>query len=93
MLKTNFKRTIPYLLLIVVLGFLIFKALSSGDFKVFLEAAKWVFLNNARVKGNFFVSTSLNYLISRGMSVGFEVIPRSSYRSFSRPADFLSQAE
>jgi dTDP-glucose pyrophosphorylase len=60
---------------------------------LFLEAAKWVFLNNARVKGNFFVSTSLNYLISRGMSVGFEVIPRSSYRSFSRPADFLSQAE
>ena len=60
---------------------------------IFLEAAKWVFLNNARVKGNFYVSTSLNYLISRGLSVGFEVIPRGLYRSFSRPADFLSQAE
>jgi dTDP-glucose pyrophosphorylase len=61
--------------------------------RLFLEAAKWVFLNNARVNGNFYVSTSLNYLISRGMSVGFEVIPRSLYSSFSRPSDFLSQAE
>ena len=60
---------------------------------LFLDAAKWVFLNNARVNGNFYVSTSLNYLISRGMSVGFEVIPRSLYRSFSRPADFLIQTE
>lgn len=60
---------------------------------LFLEAAKWVFLNNARVNSKFFVSTSLNYLISRGMSVGFEVIPPSLYRSFSRPADFFSHAE
>lgn len=60
---------------------------------LFLEAAKWVFLNNARVNGNFYVSTSLNYLISKGMSVGFELIPRHSYRSFSRPSDFLRQAE
>lgn len=58
---------------------------------LFLEAAKWVFLNNAQVNGSFFVSTSLNYLISQGMSVNYEVIPRSSYRSFSKPADFLDQ--
>lgn len=60
---------------------------------LFLEAAKWVFLNNARVNGNFYVSTSLNYLISKGMSVNFQLVSRRSYRSFSRPSDFLSQAE
>ena len=60
---------------------------------IFLEAAKWVFLNNARVNGKFYVSTSLNYLISKGMTVNFEVIPRRSYTSFSKPSDFLSQTE
>ena len=42
MLNTHIKRFIPYLLFILVLGFLILKSLSNGDFKVFLEAAKLV---------------------------------------------------
>jgi hypothetical protein len=40
--NTNIKRIIPYLLFILVLGFLIMLALRNGDFNLFLEAAKLV---------------------------------------------------
>jgi dTDP-glucose pyrophosphorylase len=60
---------------------------------LFFEAAKWVFINNARINGNFYVSTSLNYLISKGMSVNYELIPREAYKSFSKPADFINQVD
>jgi hypothetical protein len=60
---------------------------------IFLDAASWVFVNNARVQGAFFVSTSLNYLIAKGMSVKYVVVPRSDYESYSKPADFLTQPD
>jgi dTDP-glucose pyrophosphorylase len=60
---------------------------------LFLEAAKWVVINNALVGGQFYVSTSLNYLISEGMKVGFQEIKREEYLSFSLPSDFVSQVE
>jgi dTDP-glucose pyrophosphorylase len=55
--------------------------------KLFLQAAEWVFVNNAQVNNRFFVSTSLNYLISKGLSVGYEILDKGKYTSFSRPAD------
>lgn len=60
--------------------------------RIFLDAAKWVLINNAHVKGQFYVSTSLNYLISKGLRVGFEEIDRAAYQSFSLPSDFVRQA-
>ena len=59
--------------------------------KFFLDAATWVLLQNATVRENFFVSTSLNYLISQGMSVGYSEIDRNRYHSFSLPADFVRE--
>lgn len=58
----------------------------------FVDAAEWVLTNNARTAGRFFVSTALNYIISRGSSVGFTEVSRSDYFSFSTPADFVKQA-
>ena len=58
----------------------------------FVNAAEWVLVNNARRNGRFFVSTALNYFISRDRRVGFTEIPRSDYYSYSTPADFVEQA-
>ena len=60
---------------------------------LFLQAAEWVFVNNAQVNDRFYVSTSLNYLISKGMSVGYEILDKSKYTSFSRPSDCRNLAE
>jgi hypothetical protein len=57
----------------------------------FIEAAKWVLINNARTEGRFFVSTALNFLISRGDKITFVEIPRVDYNSYSFPSDFGSQ--
>ena len=57
----------------------------------FIDASKWVLVNNANVNGSFFVSTALNYLVSSGMSLGFKEIARDEYFSFSKPHDFIQQ--
>lgn len=54
---------------------------------IFLEAAQWCFTVNARVNGRFYVSTTLNHLIYRGLHVSYEEIPRSKYRSWSLASD------
>lgn len=54
---------------------------------IFLEAAEWCFTVNARVNGRFYVSTTLNHLIYRGLRVTYEEIARSRYRSWSLPSD------
>lgn len=36
--------------------------------RLFMEAAKWSLMNNDQFEGNFYVSSTLNYLISRGRS-------------------------
>jgi dTDP-glucose pyrophosphorylase len=59
----------------------------------FVEAAEWVLLNNASTQGRYFVSTALNYLISRGLEVTFVPIQRSEYFNLSLPADFVRQAK
>lgn len=57
----------------------------------FIEASKWVLVNNANVNGAFYVSTALNYLVSSGLSLGFKEISRDEYFSFSKPHDFIQQ--
>ena len=61
--------------------------------RLFLDAATWCLVNNASHKGLFYVSTTLNFLISNGMRVGYERIPRSMYQSWSLPIDFTGQCD
>jgi dTDP-glucose pyrophosphorylase len=61
--------------------------------KLFLQAAEWVFVNNAQVNDRFYVSTSLNYLVSEGLSVGYEILDKGKYTSFSTPADCRNLTE
>jgi NDP-sugar pyrophosphorylase family protein len=55
---------------------------------LFLSAAKWVFVNNAMKNGVYYVSTTLNYMISQGLNVHYTTIPRNKYVSLSLPSDF-----
>ena len=57
----------------------------------FIEASRWVLVNNAHVNGAFYVSTALNYLVSNGMTLGYKEIGRDEYFSFSKPHDFIQQ--
>jgi len=57
----------------------------------FIEASRWVLVNNAQVNGAFYVSTALNYLVSQGLNLGFKEIKRTEYFSFSKPHDFIQQ--
>ena len=59
----------------------------------FIEASRWVLVNNANVNGAFYVSTALNYLVSSGMTLGYKEIGRDEYFSFSKPHDFIQQEE
>jgi dTDP-glucose pyrophosphorylase len=61
--------------------------------KLFLQSAEWVFVNNAQVNDRFYVSTSLNYLVSEGLSVGYEILDKGKYTSFSTPADCRNLTE
>jgi len=63
-------------------GVFMFRSVES-----FLQAATWCFTVNARVNGRFYVSTTLNHLIYRGLQVQFDEIPRSAYASWSLPSD------
>jgi CTP:molybdopterin cytidylyltransferase MocA len=54
----------------------------------FLSAAQWVLVNNAMNNGIYYVSTTLNYMISQGLNVYYSTIPRDQYASFSLPSDF-----
>lgn len=59
--------------------------------QVFIEAATWCLVNNAHLNDNFYVSTTLNYLVSRGQHVAYRLIGREQYRSWSLPVDFTSE--
>jgi NDP-sugar pyrophosphorylase family protein len=58
---------------------------------LFLQAAEWALLNRASVNNRYYVSTSLNYLISLGLDVGYSVIERNDYAAYSLPADLVRQ--
>lgn len=65
-------------------GFFFFQTAQS-----FIDSAKWVLMNNATVNGRYYVSTALNFLISRGAGVGYELLPADQYKSWSLPVDFV----
>lgn len=48
---------------------------SFSDSKVFMDAATWCFVNNARVNAQFYVSTTLNYLVQSGHHVTAISVP------------------
>lgn len=54
----------------------------------FLDAARWVLMNNALIAERFFVSSAMNYLVASGRKVGVSQIDEASYQSWSRVSDF-----
>lgn len=56
--------------------------------RLFAEAATWVLVNNATHQGEFYVSATMNYLISCGRPTGFATIEPSEYQTWALPADF-----
>jgi len=68
-------------------GFFYFRSATQ-----FIDAAKWCLVNNVAFNGKFFVSTTLNYIISQGSNVKFWEIDRSEYVSWSNPFDFIQQS-
>jgi len=58
----------------------------------FLSAAQWVLVNNAMNNGVYYVSSTLNYMISQGLAVHYSTIPRDQYVSFSLPSDFRPES-
>jgi len=60
--------------------------------KSFLDSATWVLMNNAHVGGAFYVSSTLNYLISKGVGISFNEIRPVDYKSWSLPVDFVGQS-
>jgi CTP:molybdopterin cytidylyltransferase MocA len=56
--------------------------------KLFYEAAKWCLTNNAQLRGVFYVSSALNYVVSVAGRVRFMPIDSAAYRPWSLPADF-----
>jgi hypothetical protein len=67
-------------------GVFFFESISS-----FLEAAEWCLVNKITTDGLFYVSSTLNYLISQGKSVSCSRIPREMYVSYSRFTDLEMQ--
>lgn len=59
----------------------------------FLDASTWCLVNNATHNGSYFVSSTLNYMVSQGRRVLQASIPRQEYRSWSLPIDFTKQSE
>lgn len=57
----------------------------------FRSAAEWCLVNNARDRGLFFVSTTLNFLIKEGLRVEYSEIARDQYRTWSLPVDFIDE--
>jgi hypothetical protein len=63
---------------------------SAGDF---VDAATWCLVNNASHNGMYFVSSTLNYMISQNRRVNYLEIAREQYKSWSLPIDFTMQSE
>ncbi len=56
--------------------------------RLFYEAAKWCLTNNAHLRGVFYVSSALNYVVSIAGRVRFMPVDSAVYRPWSLPADF-----
>lgn len=55
--------------------------------EIFMDAAKWCLVNNIRTNDQFFVSSSLNYMIHRGMKIDHFEIDTKSYIPMSSLQD------
>ena len=47
--------------------------------RVFLESAQWALINSQQTNGVFYVAPALNYAISMGLEVSYEVILENQY--------------
>ncbi len=47
--------------------------------EIFMESAKWAFVNNQTTNSNFFISPCLNYAISKGLDIGYHVAEEKDY--------------
>lgn len=59
----------------------------------FWEASRWSILNKQVVGDNYFVSSTLNYMIQMGKNVEYETIEPVEYKSWSLPVDFWNKNE
>ena len=59
----------------------------------FYDAATWCLVNNASHDGMYYVSSTLNYMISQSKRVHHLTVPSARYRSWSLPIDFSAQSE
>jgi hypothetical protein len=60
--------------------------------ETFLHAAEWCLLNKIQTNEMFYVSSTLNYIISRGGKVGSAETQRELFNYYSRQEDFDGQA-
>jgi hypothetical protein len=60
---------------------------------LFLEAAEWCLVNSASHGGLYFVSTALNFVLQRGLPVGYITIPPSRYIPGGLPVDYVRDVQ
>ena len=50
------------------------------DKQILKECARWAFVNNQSTNGQFYVAPSLNYVLSTGDKIGYQIVDSSSYQ-------------
>jgi dTDP-glucose pyrophosphorylase len=50
------------------------------DKQILKECARWAFVNNQSTDGKFYIAPSLNYVLSVGDEIGYQIVDSSSYR-------------
>jgi dTDP-glucose pyrophosphorylase len=50
------------------------------DKKVLKECARWAFINNQSTGNSFFIAPSLNYVLSTGEDIGYQIVDSSNYQ-------------
>jgi hypothetical protein len=50
------------------------------DKQMLKECARWAFVNNQSTNGNFYIAPSLNYVLSTGEDIGFQIVDSGSYQ-------------
>jgi hypothetical protein len=50
------------------------------DKQILKECARWAFVNNQSTNGKFYIAPSLNYVLSIGAEIGYQIVDSSGYR-------------
>jgi len=50
------------------------------DKQVLKECARWAFVNNQSTDNKFYIAPSLNYVLSAGDEIGYQIVDSSNYR-------------